>query len=183
MKASLFTLETPDGPFSVISSVQTDRLPGTAVVLASGWTSDLAELTSRIHPSLQPSAIAESAPDARIKAAVEAYYAGDFAAIEQIEVLQKSGPFRSHAWEVLRKVAPGAPVTYSDYAELSGNPKAIRAAASACAFNAAALFVPCHRVVRLDGGMGGFRWGLPVKERLLARESVSAQDFGKVTSQ
>jgi methylated-DNA-[protein]-cysteine S-methyltransferase len=87
-----------------------------------------------------------------------------------VPVLQKSGPFRAHAWDVLRTVGPGAPVTYTEYAELSGNAKAIRAAASACAFNAAALFVPCHRVVRTDGTMGGFRWGLRIKESLLARE-------------
>jgi methylated-DNA-[protein]-cysteine S-methyltransferase len=88
----------------------------------------------------------------------------------EVPVLQKSGPFRSHAWDVLRTVAPGHPVTYTEYAELSGNAKAVRAAASACAFNAAALFVPCHRVVRTDGSLGGFRWGLAVKERLLDRE-------------
>ena len=58
-------------------------------------------------------------------------------------------------------------MTYTEYAELSGNAKAVRAAASACAFNAAALFVPCHRVIRTDGTLGGFRWGLGIKESLL----------------
>ncbi|MFP5311092.1 MAG: methylated-DNA--[protein]-cysteine S-methyltransferase, partial [Actinomycetes bacterium] len=53
-----------------------------------------------------------------------------------------------------------------------GNPRAVRAAASACAFNAAALFVPCHRVIRTDGSLGGFRWGLRIKESLLAREAA-----------
>ncbi len=85
-------------------------------------------------------------------------------------MLQKSGPFRGHAWDMLRTVAPGHPVTYTEYAALSGNAKAVRAAASACAFNAAALFVPCHRVIRTDGSLGGFRWGLAIKESLLARE-------------
>ncbi|MFN3925139.1 MAG: methylated-DNA--[protein]-cysteine S-methyltransferase, partial [Pseudarthrobacter sp.] len=73
--------------------------------------------------------------------------------------------------DVLRLVQPGQPVTYARYAELAGNPRAVRAAASACAFNAAALFVPCHRVIRTDGSLGGFRWGLPVKRSLLAREA------------
>lgn len=174
MTASFFTLSTPDGPFSVIASSETTQRPGTLVVLASGWTSAAAELTGQIHRELRPEKLTESAPVPQIQAAVEDFYAGDFAAIEQIEVLQKSGPFRTQAWDVLRKVQPGKPVTYSDYAALSGNPQAIRAAASACAFNAAALFVPCHRVVRLDGSMGGFRWGVSVKERLLARESASS---------
>jgi methylated-DNA-[protein]-cysteine S-methyltransferase len=53
-----------------------------------------------------------------------------------------------------------------------GRPAAVRAAASVCARNAAALFVPCHRVLRSDGSMGGFAWGTAVKERLLARESA-----------
>ena len=87
-----------------------------------------------------------------------------------VPVLQKSGPFRGHAWDMLRTVAPGHPVTYTEYAALSGNAKAVRAAASACAFNAAALFVPCHRVIRTDGSLGGFRWGLAIKESLLDRE-------------
>jgi methylated-DNA-[protein]-cysteine S-methyltransferase len=89
-----------------------------------------------------------------------------------VPVLQMSGPFRTHAWDVLRLVRPGSPVTYTEYAVLAGNPKAVRAAASACAFNAAALFVPCHRVIRTDGSLGGFRWGLPIKESLLAREAA-----------
>ena len=173
MNANFFTLTTPDGPFGVITSSETPERPGTAVVLASGWTDSVAELSGQIHRSLRPEQITESAPDAKIEAAVRAFYAGDFAAVGQIEVLQKSGPFRSHAGEVLRTVQPGKPVTYSDYAELSGNPQAVRAAASACAFNAAALFVPCHRVVRLDGSMGGFRWGVQIKESLLARESAA----------
>jgi len=71
-------------------------------------------------------------------------------------------------------VPPGQPVTYSEYAALAGRPAAVRAAASACARNAAALFVPCHRVVRISGAMGGFRWGLDVKRWLLAHEAAAA---------
>ena len=73
------------------------------------------------------------------------------------------GAFLTHAWDVLRTVPAGAPVTYREFAALAGRPPAIRAAAQACARNAAALFVPCHRVLRTDGTLGGFRWGLPVK--------------------
>ena len=87
-------------------------------------------------------------------------------------VRQRSGAFLEHAWDVLRAVPAGAPVTYTEYAAKSGNPTAVRAAASACARNAAALFVPCHRVLRTDGTLGGFRWGLPVKRALLDHESA-----------
>jgi methylated-DNA-[protein]-cysteine S-methyltransferase len=160
--AQLLTMPTPDGPFTVIAR--------DGVVLASGWTADVGELTGQIHPALLPAAYESVADLGAISSAVEAFYAGDPAPAMSVPVLQKSGPFRAHAWDVLRTVSPGAPVTYTEYAALSGNSKAVRAAASACALNAAALFVPCHRVVRTDGTLGGFRWGLRIKESLLARE-------------
>jgi methylated-DNA-[protein]-cysteine S-methyltransferase len=72
---------------------------------------------------------------------------------------------------VLRTVPPGQPLTYTEFALLASRPAAVRAAASACARNAAALFVPCHRVLRTGGALGGFRWGIDVKRWLLAHET------------
>jgi methylated-DNA-[protein]-cysteine S-methyltransferase len=164
MKAQLLLMSTPDGPFTIIAQ--------DGVVLASGWTSDPAGLTGQINPGLRPGEVELVTDLGAISRAVESFYAGDPLPAMSVPVRQKSGPFRAHAWEVLRTVRPGFPVTYSEYAELSGNPKAVRAAASACAFNAAALFVPCHRVIRTDGSLGGFRWGVAIKESLLARESA-----------
>jgi methylated-DNA-[protein]-cysteine S-methyltransferase len=108
-------------------------------------------------------------------AAVRAYYDGDLEAPGRLAVQQVSGEFRMHAWDVLRQVTPGERITYSEYAARSGRPAAVRAAAGACALNAAALFVPCHRVLRTDGTLGGFRYGLEVKERLLAREAAASR--------
>lgn len=162
MKAQLLTMSTPDGPFTIIARG--------GVVLASGWTAVPAELTGQIHPELLPSAYEPVPGLGSISAAVEEFYAGHPGAVMEVPVLQRSGPFRSHAWAMLRTVAPGRPVTYTEYAALSGNPKAVRAAAGACAYNAAALFVPCHRVIRTDGTAGGFRWGTGIKESLLGRE-------------
>lgn len=162
MKAQLLTMSTPDGPFTIIAR--------DGAVLASGWTAVPGELTGQIHADLLPDGY-DPVPDlGGISAAVEEFYAGNPVAAMEVPVLQKSGPFRSHAWDVLRNVPAGHPVTYTEYADLSGNARAVRAAASACAFNAAALFVPCHRVIRTDGSLGGFRWGLPIKESLLDRE-------------
>lgn len=160
------TVPTPDGPFTVIEAE--------GAVLASGWTSDAADLTGQIHPRIASMAfdpVASAMPP--VLDAVARYYDGDLAAIDAIDVRQLSGPFRLRAWDALRAIAPGAPITYRQYAERAGNPAAVRAAAAACAQNAAALFVPCHRVVRTDGTLGGFRWGLPVKQRLLDFESSS----------
>ncbi|TQJ40508.1 methylated-DNA-[protein]-cysteine S-methyltransferase [Arthrobacter sp. SLBN-112] len=164
MKAQLLQLSTPDGPFTILAR--------DGVVLASGWTAGLGELTGQVHPALRPDAVEEVTDLGGISSAVEAFYDGDPAPAMAVPVLQQSGPFRVHAWDVLRQVKPGSPVTYTEYAALAGNPRAVRAAASACAFNAAALFVPCHRVIRTDGSLGGFRWGLRVKESLLSREAA-----------
>ncbi|CAI3795882.1 methylated-DNA--[protein]-cysteine S-methyltransferase [Pseudarthrobacter sp. MM222] len=166
MKAQLLTMSTPDGPFTIIAR--------DGAVLASGWTAVPGELTGQIHPELLPGEYEPVTDLGTISAAVEEFYAGNPAPAMDVPVVQKSGPFRNHAWEMLRTVTPGRPVTYTEYAELSGNVKAVRAAASACAFNAAALFVPCHRVIRTDGSLGGFRWGLAIKESLLDRERQTA---------
>jgi methylated-DNA-[protein]-cysteine S-methyltransferase len=106
-----------------------------------------------------------------VSAAITRYHDGELGAVDDVPVRQRSGPFLEHAWDVLRAVPAGAPVSYTEYAAKTGRPAAVRAAAAACARNAAALFVPCHRVLRNDGSLGGFRWGLPVKRWLLDHEA------------
>ena len=117
---------------------------------------------------------------------VARYHEGELSAIDDVPVRQRSGEFLEHAWDVLRTVPAGRPVTYTEYAAKSGRPAAVRAAASACARNAAALFVPCHRVLRTDGTLGGFRWGVEVKRWLLDHEDglnrPYVRPFGDPTS-
>ncbi|UGT57614.1 methylated-DNA--[protein]-cysteine S-methyltransferase [Nocardia asteroides] len=161
--ADVATVDTPIGPFTAI--VDAD-----GAVLASGWTAEPGELTSVVHPSLRPGELRERASLGAVTRAILDYHAGDLTAIDAIPVRQHSGEFLLHAWDVLRKVPAGDPVTYTEFAGLSGRPAATRAAANACARNAAALFVPCHRVFRIGGALGGFRWGLPVKRWLLDHE-------------
>ena len=161
------TVDTPIGPFSTVTDAG-------GVVLASGWTATTADLLPLVSPSLRPTEI-DIRPDlGEVSKAVLAYHDGDLAAVAEIPVRQRSGPFRQHAWDVLRDVPPGRPVSYQRYAALAGRPTAVRAAAGACAYNAAALFVPCHRVLRSDGGLGGFRWGLDIKRWLLDHEVSGA---------
>jgi methylated-DNA-[protein]-cysteine S-methyltransferase len=156
------TIDTPAGPFTML-------LRGEAV-LASGFTDDENALWPLVHPRLREAADGDPT---RADRAVAAYFDGDLAALDAVEVVQRSdGAFLGSAWETLCQVKPGAPVTYSEYARLCGRPAAVRAAAQACARNAAALFVPCHRVVRTDGSIGGYRWGLDVKRYLLAHEET-----------
>jgi len=79
--------------------------------------------------------------------------------------------FQMQVWQALRKIPPGTTVTYAELARRIGRPEAVRAVASACARNHIALLVPCHRVVRSDGSLADYRWGLERKKALLARES------------
>jgi AraC family transcriptional regulator of adaptative response/methylated-DNA-[protein]-cysteine methyltransferase len=78
--------------------------------------------------------------------------------------------FQIKVWRFLLSVKPGDVVTYSELANGAGAPRAIRAAASACAANRIAVLVPCHRALRADGGLGGYRWGLERKRALLDAE-------------
>ena len=166
MTAAACTVDTPAGPFTTV-------VANDGAVLASGWTADLAELRPQVAPGLWPDDVPMRQDLGGVTKAVLAYHDGDVHAIDEIEVRQRSGEFREHAWRVLRTVPAGKPITYTDYAVLAGRPSAVRAAAGACAYNAAALFVPCHRVLRTDGSLGGFRWGLPVKRWLLDHESAA----------
>jgi len=163
--SSASTVDTPIGPFTVL--VDDD-----GAVLASGWTADLDALLPRVARALRPSDVRRRPELGPVTAAVTAYHRGDLGAIDPIVVRQLSGEFRSHAWEVLRGIPAGSPVSYTELAAKAGRPAAVRAAASACACNAATLFVPCHRVRRGDGALGGFRWGLAAKRWLLRHEAA-----------
>ncbi|MCL2471346.1 MAG: methylated-DNA--[protein]-cysteine S-methyltransferase [Propionibacteriaceae bacterium] len=191
MDCAIRRLTSPDGPFTIIA--------GTAAVLASGWTDDIDSLLALIHPSLRPNPqIVQAAwEDAKMSvethreattgpgsgdqvadsiigqacAAVEAYYQGSFTAPTLVPVVQHGGDFHTKVWAALRTIPAGEPLTYAGLADRAGNPQAIRAAGSACARNAVALFVPCHRVVKSDRSVGGFRYGSVIKESLLTRES------------
>ncbi|GAA4784679.1 methylated-DNA--[protein]-cysteine S-methyltransferase [Microbacterium gilvum] len=162
MTAVLETLDTPDGPFTVLADAE-------GAVLASGWTGDPAAVVARVHAAIRPSHV-QTGPVVAADA-VRAYYEGDLAAIEGVPVRQHGTPLQRAGWTALRGIAPGSPLTYTGFAAALGSPSAVRAAASICARNAPALFVPCHRVLRGDGSMGGFAWGVEVKRALLAREA------------
>lgn len=79
--------------------------------------------------------------------------------------------FQQRVWRALRSIPPGKTVTYTQLAKRIGMPTAIRAVASACASNALAVAIPCHRVVRTDGSLSGYRWGVERKRALLDKEA------------
>jgi AraC family transcriptional regulator of adaptative response/methylated-DNA-[protein]-cysteine methyltransferase len=80
--------------------------------------------------------------------------------------------FQQRVWQALRAIPAGSRATYGEIAERIGAPKAVRAVAQACAANALAVAIPCHRVVRQDGALAGYRWGVERKRALLERETA-----------
>ncbi|HRN28801.1 MAG TPA: methylated-DNA--[protein]-cysteine S-methyltransferase, partial [Terrimesophilobacter sp.] len=151
-----------DGPFTLIADEQ-------GRVLASGWSADEQAVWERIAPSIRPQRLATGVTAAAD--AVTAYYAGDLSAVAKVPVVQRGTELQQRGWTALRTITPGEPLSYTEFAELIGSTGAVRPAASVCARNAPALFVPCHRVLRSDGSMGGFAWGVAVKRSLLDREA------------
>src|SRR5690606_14794325 len=86
--------------------------------------------------------------------------------------------FQKKVWDALMKIPAGETRSYAQLAAELGQPSAARAVASACASNKVAVLVPCHRVVRGDGSPGGYRWGLPLKRKLLQREAAAMNPPG-----
>jgi AraC family transcriptional regulator of adaptative response/methylated-DNA-[protein]-cysteine methyltransferase len=83
--------------------------------------------------------------------------------------------FQRRVWQELQRIPAGSTRTYSQVARALGNPKAVRAVARACATNPVSIVVPCHRVIREDGNLAGYRWGLSRKERLLEQERSASR--------
>jgi AraC family transcriptional regulator of adaptative response/methylated-DNA-[protein]-cysteine methyltransferase len=81
--------------------------------------------------------------------------------------------FQWRVWQALVSIPPGETRSYTQLARQLGKPRAVRAVAGACAANRVAVVVPCHRVIRSDGSLGGYRWGLPRKAALLAEEAAA----------
>jgi len=80
--------------------------------------------------------------------------------------------FQQRVWKALRAIPAGRTATYAEIAAAIGRPSAVRAVAQACAKNPLAVAIPCHRVVRTDGDLSGYRWGVERKRKLLEREAA-----------
>jgi AraC family transcriptional regulator of adaptative response/methylated-DNA-[protein]-cysteine methyltransferase len=122
-----------------------------------------------------PAAELVRATDARdrlvdsVVAHVEGQSSGD-----ELPLDVRATAFQWQVWRALQRIPEGATRTYQQIARELGQPSAARAVARACASNRVAILIPCHRVVRGDGGLGGYRWGVGRKSALLAREAATA---------
>jgi methylated-DNA-[protein]-cysteine S-methyltransferase len=146
------TLDTPIGPFTAVVD---PTAPCSRRAGPPSWTS----WCPQVHPTLRPAELVPGGSRRR--------WPRDHplprrrpVRVDDVRVRQRSGAFLEHAWDVLRTIPAARPVTYTEYAAKSGRPLAVRAAAAACARNAAALFVPCHGccapTARWAGSAGGW---------------------------
>lgn len=159
---------TPGGVLAIVID------PMTTTVIAAGFSSLANQIGRLSEQELARGLQTRSSSTAidPIVLAIEAYSDGDLFALDLVAVSQPGGPFSQDAWLALRQIAPGDTASYSQLAARAGRPAAVRAAGSACARNRVAPFVPCHRILRTGGGLGGYYYGLTVKEALLRHEGA-----------
>ncbi len=157
--------ETPMGPVLVVAS---DRGLVASTLPGCDWPADLDRIAAR-HPGCE---LAESVDRLRpYLDALAAYFDGTpFPADLPLDL--DGAPFQAAAWEAMRSIPQGQVITYAELAARAGSPNASRASGTACGSNPVPLFVPCHRVVASNGGLGGFGGGLEMKKLLLRREGV-----------
>jgi methylated-DNA-[protein]-cysteine S-methyltransferase len=160
----LTTVKTPLGDLVVIADV--------GVVIVSGWFSQQ-DAIARIPASYNGAKIRTTKSIPGINDAVVAYFAGDITALRKVPWRQDGGQFMQRAWRAMSQIPAGSTVSYTDLARQAGNAKAFRAAATACSSNLVAPFLPCHLVVRSDGSLGGYYYGLAHKRWLLNHEGVN----------
>lgn len=168
MNEAAAVLATRFGPLLVVvddTAVGDRSAPVPGAVVRSGLRDGMAgDLLSdpADHPLL-----------ALVRDAVADWESGrDLGALDRVPVAVSGDGFRASAWAALRRVAPGETVSYRELAAMAGSERAARAAGSACASNPVAPFVPCHRVIRSDGGLGEYGYSPVLKRAMLHHEGA-----------
>jgi methylated-DNA-[protein]-cysteine S-methyltransferase len=151
------TMTTPVGRLALLAR--------DGVLVAAGF-----DEVEAMHARLEEERLVMRRDLGELSRGMSAYFAGDLAAMDELPVRQPGGEFRQAAWTAMRRIPAGETISYTKLAAEAGNPKAVRAAGSACAQNLVAPIVPCHRVLRTDGSLGGYYYGLPAKRWLLDHE-------------
>jgi methylated-DNA-[protein]-cysteine S-methyltransferase len=157
----LSTLDTELGELTMVADET-----GTLRVAGFGPTEALLRRLGYPTPQRRPDL-------GRISGALRAYFDGDVTAPDDLAVAQAGGPFMQRAWKVMREVPAGSTVSYTELAAMAGSPTAVRAAGQACARNLIAPVIPCHRVLRSDGTLNGYAYGLTIKQWLLDHEHAN----------
>jgi len=159
---------TADSPFGPLLLAQTRR--GLVRVGLPGQNSDelLADLAERVSPRVleAPGALDD------VRRELDLYFDGKLDSFDLPLDWQLSGGFRQQVLRAINRIPYGQTRSYTEMARKAGNERAVRAAGTACGSNPIPLVVPCHRVLRTGGALGGYAGGLPMKEALLQLEGV-----------
>jgi AraC family transcriptional regulator, regulatory protein of adaptative response / methylated-DNA-[protein]-cysteine methyltransferase len=132
-------------------------------------------LLNALHARFSPREVTEGGEEFRRYAAAAARLAERPQAPCEFPLsIERGTPFQRLVWRALCDIPAGATASYAEIARCIGMPKAVRAVAAACAANNIAVAIPCHRVLRSDGDISGYRWGVERKRELLRREGVAA---------
>ena len=142
------TIETPIGPLTL----QADEAAVTAIRFGADGAQDASPLLDAAEAQLRE------------------YFAGTRRTFD-LPLAPRGTAFQQQVWQALREIPSGQTASYRDIAERIGKPQAVRAVAGACAANKLAVIIPCHRVVRNDGAISGYRWGVERKRQLLEIEA------------
>lgn len=155
------TTSTPDGDFHII--IDEDD-----IAKAAGFGA-LANLARRLPDELQGVTL-EPTHNHPYSTAVSAYYDGDKTAMDTIPRDQNGTDFQKKVWRAISQIPYGETISYKELANTAGNPAAIRAAGTICGLNRLILLIPCHRVLKSNGGIGSYLYGTAIKESLLQHE-------------
>jgi methylated-DNA-[protein]-cysteine S-methyltransferase len=166
MTITTCTHETPAGPLSVL-------LMDDGAVIAAGFA-EVSLLVDRLRPEIASGHEVVSRSDVgSVSNDIADYLSGQLDALDRIVVDQPGTDLQNEVWSSLRAIPAGQTRTYTQLAAMTSNPKAIRAAGTACGRNLIAPMVPCHRALRTDGTLGGYYYGLDVKRWLLTHEAAN----------
>lgn len=159
------TIDSPFGPLLIAATPK-----GLVRVNLPAYDPEetLEELAARVSPRVleAPASLGEARRE------LELYFEGKLTEFELPIDWQLTGGFRGKVQRAINRIPYGQTRTYADMARSAGNERAVRAAGTACGSNPIPIVVPCHRVLRSGGGLGGYGGGLPMKEALLKLEGV-----------
>ncbi|HZD37851.1 MAG TPA: methylated-DNA--[protein]-cysteine S-methyltransferase [Actinomycetes bacterium] len=164
MSLETSTITTPIGPLTLVAS--------DGVLRAASFTDRPDEVHARMGPDAREQELRRTGDLGPIADALRAYFDGEVHAIENLPVEQAGNTWFQSAWKVMREVPAGSSISYRELAARVSDPSNARAAGFACARNQVVLVVPCHRIVRTDGSLGDYYYGLDVKRWLLRHEGM-----------
>ena len=141
------------------------------ILIAAGFKS-LNSLQNRLSPNDKLRKIEPIEKIPKISKLIDNYFEGRLDALNLIQVRQPGAQFSQKVWRVMRAIPVGMTISYAQLAKKAGSPAAFRAAGTACGNNLIAPIIPCHRIIKSDGTLGSYGYGVAIKEKLLRLEGA-----------